>query len=780
MRRNPWKKGSRKKKIPWKRLSRTAAVPVCLCVWLLVGYGFCAREDGSTFAMWVTERLSSDTGGVERKLGEAPPQDADGYYLLSTKEDFMWFISKKMDPHSNVRLANDLILNDTQGWENWDKTPPEYTYGSIPNYYGHFDGNGHALVGYCTTYDSWLSSLFMILEEDAKVTDLTIRDSLFVTTYEDCMYENENGHTDVITSAALCFANYGVVENCEVEAKVIGAWDAGGIAGINHGQMTGCKFMGTVEGGTDQSTESPENTFTKHSMFAGGICRSNFGTIKNCVNEGAVSLGAISETFYVHDFAAGGISGCNTEEGTIEDSRNLGDVTGVQLSGGIVGANWGSLYKCQNSGGVHLEQMERDYVETLVSAGVCASNGGTVDTCVNTGSVTISQKRLSFGNPIYGVACNTVNPGKGTIENSFYLDGTAEQVYPQRGVRRLSADEMPQYAAYFSGVNRLEREDFMDFWSLIPLEPETSGDGEAEPPDKGYVHVAFGPEEDVLYEVVPGDNLWNIAKKYYGDGRYYGNLMWKNELPADGFLMPGMQITIPHRDMAWLRHYDEEGFGWAFCGLPSGEIFPTRYVLSKPIDWYYGSTDFAACAGLETLWPKTPDAAESEDIRIFYRMDANPDGDFFDGRWPEVQESIRRSAAAYWGDSADTFTFDCYTLDNGEHLYCYAFVVYRKEEKLVCQVAYRLCDNMLVEFIGVQPLDPHWHIGQSHDVLLRVPYMAAFVDTSAKIEETQFDTETFYGRENWDFPQLHNPFAVARAFDVDAESSDYMLFTGAQ
>ncbi len=65
-------------------------------------------------------------------------------------------------------------------------------------------------------------------------------------------------------------------------------------------------------------------------------------------------------------------------------------------------------------------------------------------------------------------------------------------------------------------------------------------------------------------------------------------------------------------------------------------------------------------------------------------------------------------------------------------------------------------------------------------MLLRVPYMAAFVDTSAKIEETQFDTETFYGRENWDFPQLHNPFAVARAFDVDAESSDYMLFTGAQ
>lgn len=763
-----------RKKFPWKRLAQTAVVPGILCVWLLAGYGLCVWEDDSPLAMWATDSLVSDTGGAERKLGEAPPQDADGYYLLSTREDFLWFISTKMDPHSNVRLTNDLILNDTQGWENWDKTPPEYTYGSIPNYYGHFDGNGHALVGYCTTYDTWLSSLFMILEDDAKVTDLTIRDSLFVTTYEDCAYEDESGKTDMVTSAALCHANYGVVENCEVEAKVIGAWDAGGIAGINCGQMTGCKFTGTVEGGTDQSTEPPDYTPTRHSMFAGGICRSNFGTIKNCVNEGAVSLGAISEKFYVHDFAAGGISGCNTEEGTIEDSRNLGDVTGVQLTGGIVGANWGSLYKCRNSGDVHIEQIERDHVETLVSAGVCASNGGTVDTCVNTGAVTISQKRLSFGNPIYGVACNTVNPGKGTIENSFYLKEKALQVYPQRGVRALSADEMPQYDAYFSGVKRLEREDFMNFMGFVPYDPETqSGDG-------NYVHLGFGPAEDVAYEVQAGDNLWNIAKEFFGDGRYYQNLEWANPELEGNVLLPGMKITVPHRDLAAVRRYDEEGFSWAFCGLPSGEMFPTRYVLSKPIDWYYGSTDFEACAGLETLWPKTPDAAESEDIRIFYRMDANPDGDFFDGHWLEVQESIKKSAAAYWGDSADTFTFDCYTLDNGEHLYCYAFVVYRKEEKLVCQVAYRLCDNMLVEFIGVQPLEPSWHIGQSHDVLLRVPYMAAFVDTSAKLEEAQFDPENFYGRENWDFPQLHNPFAVARAFDVDAESSDYMLFTGAQ
>ncbi len=776
MKKITWKKGHREKSFLRKRFVQTAVLLGCLGVLLSAAYGYLTwGEDPSALAQ-KTLRPVSDFAKPKKKIkiGKEPPQDADGYYLLSTKEHFMWFISRDRDPHTNVRLVNDLILNDTAGWENWADTPPANEYGSIPNYYGHFDGNGYALVGYYTAYESWLNCLFTVLEEDAKVTDLTIRDSLFVTTYEDCAYEDENGHTDVVTASALCFANCGVIENCKVQAKVIGAWDAGGIVGINYGQMADCKFTGTVEAGTDQSTEAPEYTFTKHSMFAGGICRSNLGSIQNCVNEGKVTLGVISDSFYVHDFAAGGISGQNAEDGSIKDCENIGDVTGAQLAGGIVGASWGSIYRCQNSGKIHIEQAEREYVETMVGAGVCASNGGTVDTCVNTGDVTVNQKYLTFLTPIYGVACNTVNPDKGTIENSFYLEEKASQVYPQRGVRKLSADEIQTFSAYFSGQKRLEREDFMDFMGLVPYNPETQdGDGD-------YVHLGFGPAEDVEYEVVAGDNLWNIAKQYFGDGRYYHNLEWANPEIAKKGLRSGMKITVPHRDLAAVRRYDEEGFGWAFCGLPSGETFPTRYVLSKPINWYYGSTAFEAGAGLETLWPKTPDAAESEDIRIFYRMDINPDGDFFDGRWLEVQESIKRSAAAYWGNSADTFTFDRFTLDNGENLYCYSFVVYRLNEKLVCQVAYRLSDNMLVEYIGVQPLKPHEQIGESHDVMLRVPYMAAFVDTSATIEEAQFDPETFYGREDWDFPQLHNPFAVARAYDKEAGSSDYMLATGAQ
>lgn len=66
--------------------------------------------------------LAAAYGYEERGADPTPPQDEDGYYLLSTKEDFRWFISRDRDPYTNVRLTNDLILNDTEGWENWADT----------------------------------------------------------------------------------------------------------------------------------------------------------------------------------------------------------------------------------------------------------------------------------------------------------------------------------------------------------------------------------------------------------------------------------------------------------------------------------------------------------------------------------------------------------------------------------------------------------------------------------------------------------------------------------
>ncbi len=216
-----------------KRLAQAVLILGCLGALFLFCGGYQAGEESSALSKAV--RQTAADVGFRRPEYSRPHQDADGYYLLETKEDFRWFIrtARENDPAVNVRLAADIALNDTKGWENWADTPPDYEYAPVDHYSGHFDGNGHALEGYYAVNGNWLGFLFTILEEDARITDLTIRNSLFQTTCEDCAYENHDGEMDVVTASALCYANYGLIENCHVEARVIGAWEAGGIVGMN-------------------------------------------------------------------------------------------------------------------------------------------------------------------------------------------------------------------------------------------------------------------------------------------------------------------------------------------------------------------------------------------------------------------------------------------------------------------------------------------------------------------------------------------------------------------
>lgn len=708
--------------------------------------------------------------GYDSPKDPTPKQDAEGYYLLRTKEDFKWFISAAYSNNDiNVRLANDLILNDTSDWERWDDTPPENGFGPIVRYNGHFDGNGYALEGYYSGLSpTWQASIFTILEKDARITNLHIRKSFFRTSYEECAFENDNGLTEVVTAASICFSNDGVIEGCDVQAIVMGAWDAGGLVGINYGRMKDCSFTGSVEAGLAQDMGEPKNRFGPDALYAGGICRSNKGSITNCTNAGSITLCTLPDNAHM-DYAAGGIAGTSGEEAVITDSENTGNIESVQLAGGIVGASRGELLRCANSGNIHVEQADWEYTTSLISAGICASNGGTIDTCLHTGSATVTQTAASFYAPIYGIACNIVNPGKGTITNCYYLADNTVQAYRQSGVHKLSAENIRDLPAYLTGDKKMGD---VDTWALLPSLPNYPGTDEND-----YIRLSLGPTKDVHYEVKPGDNLWNIADTYYGDGCLYDLLERESNVPADRALIPGEQITVPHKDYYLLRANDEAGIGWSYCVLPSGEPCPTHFIAAKPIDWYYGYMRFEAGAGWDVMWPKDKELghdAAASDIRILYRFDGNPDGDFFGVDWAGVQQRIRQSAAAYCGDAIDSLHFYRYTLKDGDALYGYSFRLHRPTDTLKCAAFYRIQDGFLAEFVGMEP------VGEDEHLLERVRYLAAAVDNELASVEVQSDYEDFYGKENWDFPMLHNPFAAALEYSKDAECSSYMLFTGAQ
>lgn len=737
----------------------------CLCILCLPALAI--------FAYWVDQRAT--TLFLQGSQYFAPEQDADGYYLLRTAEDFKWFIStiNHGNIETNVRLCNDLILNDTSDWENWADTPPENTYYPMRCYNGHFDGNGFALDGYYPSFNeasSYQAFMFTTLEENARITELHICNSFFRTTYEECSYEDDDGKTGVVTAAVLCSSNNGIIENCDVHAKVMGAWSAGGIVAVNYGQMINCHFSGSVEAGLAQRIEKPDNRLGVQTLYAGGICRSNLGIVRGCVNDGSIMLYNLPEDYFMF-CTAGGIAGRNAEEGIIEDSENNGSVTSAQLTGGIAGASWGGIVRCINRGNVHVEEAaDLEHTVSMISAGICASNGGTIDTCIHTGSATINQTKISFYAPIYGIACNIVNPSKGSITNCYYLKENTAQAYRQSGVYKLSAEDTIDFSAYLDGMKKIQD---IDNWNLLSSIPDYPGTDEED-----YIHLSFGPASDVAYEVQPGDSFWSIAEKFYGDGRCYNLLEQEVAMSSPASLISGDLLTVPHMDYYLLRTNDEQGHGWSTCVLPTGENCPTRFNAAKPINWYYGTMYFVARKGFDIMWPKDKEQGHdvpASDIRILYRLDGNPEGDFF-ADWEAAQKSIRQSAKVCCGDAVDSLRFYCYTLDSGEKLYGYSFRLYRSEDILMCAAFYRVREGFLAEYIGIAPIQ------EEEPVLERVRYLAAEIKTDSIFtnEEIQSDCEDFYGRENWDFPLLHNPFAAALAYDKDAECSSYVLFTGAQ
>lgn len=735
---------------------------------------------------------------ASRYCGEIEPlQDAEGYYLLRSRAGFEWMIEAVDEDEKtdiNVRLVEDIILNDTEGWENWNENPPEHKYYFMLYYNGNFDGNGYALIGY---YSQKEMPIFGRLQEQAVVRDLTVRESFFYTTYDTWYYTNEDGTADIMDAASICITNEGQIENCVIDACVTGAGEAGGIVSGNYGSIRNCRFLGTVTAGTywKEHEEVQEENWENTTWRTGGICRYNQGEIASCVNEGSVTNYGMEGIGCCEQSVAGGIAGRNAPDGSITYSENNGSVQALHWAGGIAGVNTGEIYHCGNNGTVLVETVDMGYVQYLASAGICPSNGGTIDSCYSTGEATVHQTVSSFLTPIYAIADSNINSKRGEIRNSYYLDKSTNQLYRQPGVYRLSAEEMEHIEDYLTGGLCMEDTDTLellsdnseipgtgaaDFTRLI-LEPEADGMNGAEMGEDGVTDEETAETDGTLvYEVQPGNSLWSIAEKFYGDGSYYPYLL--TEAGGESTLIyPGDRVRVPNIVFYLLHASDDEGMEYVYND--PDDAVPLRYMFVKPRDWYMGSTD--CDYGLSSLWPKydenclpTHDYDAGIDYvgaRILYCFDANVAGDVF-ADWEAAKQSIRDSAAAYCGNSVQKLRFYRYRLDNGSCLYGYSFQLERKTETLNCVAFYRFSEGMRTEYIGIEPL------AGNLDLLERVRYLAARVDQGDELVFLkENDTgEEFGGRENWEFLSLHNPFWIAKNYDLHEENGVYALWTGRQ
>ena len=189
------------------------------------------------------------------------------------------------------KLTADILLNDTEGWENWGSTAPAHTWTPIGNswenqFTGTLDGDGHSVSG------------------------------IYINSEAECQ-------------GLVGFLGGGTLQNLGVKASYIkGGYRVGGLCGWNDGgTVTNCYNTGNVTGTGD---------------YVGGVCGDNDGTVTNCYNTGNVT----GNYAYV-----GGV--CGNSWGTVTNCYNTGNVTGNYFVGGVCGDNYiGTVTNCYNTGSV--------------------------------------------------------------------------------------------------------------------------------------------------------------------------------------------------------------------------------------------------------------------------------------------------------------------------------------------------------------------------------------------------------------------------------------------
>ena len=267
-----------------------------------------------------------------------------------------------------IKLTADIVLNNTEGWENWGSTAPAHTWTPIGNssqpFTGTLDGDGHSVSGIYINSGTDYQGLVGVLGEGGTLQDLGVKASYI---------------KGVNSVGGVCGSSWGTVTNCYNSGSLAGSEGVGGLCGTNGGTVTNCNNTGSVTGNN----------------MVGGLCGQNNSNVINCYNTANVT----GTGDYV-----GGLCGWN--EGPVTNCYNTGSVAGNIRVGGVCGYNWDTVTNCYNTGSVTGD----DYV-----GGLCGQNYATVTNCYNTGSVAGSSQ-------VGGVCGGNYDA---TVSNCYYLAGKA-------------------------------------------------------------------------------------------------------------------------------------------------------------------------------------------------------------------------------------------------------------------------------------------------------------------------------------------------------------------
>jgi hypothetical protein len=207
----------------------------------------------------------------------------------------------------NLRTRPDLWNSRFILTADIDLTHRVYRRPVIDSFGGTLDGNGYCIRGITiqsSEYRMGALGLFGTIGKSGVVRDLTLQGAAL-----DC--------PDIlITMGLLAGENQGRIERCRVFGRIMGIGLAGGLVGLNRGQVIDSQAGGSV--------------WTK-SGAAGGLVGDNQGLIEGCCARGI--------DVYAHEQVGGLVGWSHDDSACIQNCYAQGSVLGPYRTGGLLGQN---------------------------------------------------------------------------------------------------------------------------------------------------------------------------------------------------------------------------------------------------------------------------------------------------------------------------------------------------------------------------------------------------------------------------------------------------------
>lgn len=277
-------------------------------------------------------------------IGALAAEDDAETVRISTAEELTELaancVSDTWSQGRTILLENDIDLTGL------DFTP-------IPLLSGTFDGQGHNITGVSFDAAGSTQGLFRMVLASGEVKDLRVSGTIKASgtgesiggiagvnygKITDCRFDGDIQAVSAVGGIAGLNAEGAEISGCTVTGTLYGCHRVGGIAGENRGTIRDCRGMMDIN--TEYIPDEQDRSFDISTLRAsreediiditdiGGIAGLSSALIESCTNSGAVG--------YPHvGYNVGGVVG--RQSGRVVGCANHGEITGRKDVGGIAG-----------------------------------------------------------------------------------------------------------------------------------------------------------------------------------------------------------------------------------------------------------------------------------------------------------------------------------------------------------------------------------------------------------------------------------------------------------